>query len=40
MVMPADGPSLGMAPSGTWTWMSMFSMKRLSRPSASARERT
>ena len=24
MVMPADGPSLGMAPSGTWMWMSIF----------------
>ena len=23
MVTPAEGPSLGMAPSGTWTWMSM-----------------
>ena len=22
IVMPADGPSLGMAPSGKWTWMS------------------
>jgi hypothetical protein len=22
-VMPADGPSLGMAPSGTCTWMSI-----------------
>jgi ATP-dependent Lon protease len=22
---PADGPSLGVAPSGTWTWMSFFS---------------
>ena len=25
MAMPADGPSLGVAPSGTWTWMSRFS---------------
>ena len=24
IVMPADGPSLGIAPSGTWTWMSTF----------------
>ena len=22
---PADGPSLGVAPSGTWTWMSIVS---------------
>ena len=21
MVMPAEGPSLGVAPSGTWIWM-------------------
>ena len=25
MAMPALGPSLGVAPSGTWTWMSCFS---------------
>ena len=24
MVMPAEGPSLGMAPSGTCTWMSIL----------------
>ena len=24
MVMPAEGPSLGVAPSGTWIWMSTF----------------
>ncbi len=24
---PADGPSFGVAPSGTWTWMSRFSNK-------------
>ena len=24
IVIPADGPSLGIAPSGTWTWMSIF----------------
>ena len=23
MAMPADGPSLGTAPSGKWTWMSL-----------------
>ena len=25
IVIPADGPSLGVAPAGTWTWMSFFS---------------
>ena len=25
MAMPALGPSFGVAPSGTWTWMSCFS---------------
>ena len=24
MVTPAEGPSLGTAPSGTWTWISLF----------------
>ena len=24
MVMPAEGPSLGTAPSGKWIWMSRF----------------
>ena len=24
MAMPADGPSLGIAPSGKWMWMSIF----------------
>jgi hypothetical protein len=24
MEIPADGPSLGMAPSGTWMWISTF----------------
>ena len=23
MATPADGPSLGVAPSGTWTWISL-----------------
>ena len=23
MAMPAEGPSLGTAPSGKWTWMSL-----------------
>ena len=25
IVTPADGPSFGIAPSGTWTWTSRFS---------------
>ena len=25
MATPADGPSFGVAPSGTWTWMSRLS---------------
>ena len=25
IVMPADGPSLGMAPAGTWMWSVFFS---------------
>ena len=25
MATPAEGPSLGMAPAGTWTWISEFS---------------
>jgi hypothetical protein len=29
MAIPADGPSLGVAPSGTWTWMSHFEPGRL-----------
>ena len=24
MAMPAEGPSLGTAPSGKWTWISFF----------------
>ncbi len=24
IVIPAEGPSLGVAPSGTWMWMSFF----------------
>jgi hypothetical protein len=24
MPIPADGPSLGIAPSGKWMWMSLF----------------
>ena len=33
-VMPAEGPSLGMAPSGTWTWMSRPRSKSGAMPSA------
>ena len=39
MVTPADGPSLGMAPAGMWTWMSVFSRKFSSSPSHLARAR-
>ena len=28
MVIPADGPSLGVAPSGTWMWMFQWSKMR------------
>src|SRR6185503_16872110 len=40
MVIPAEGPSLGMAPSGTWMWMSILRLNPGARPSLSARERT
>ena len=40
MVMPADGPSFGIAPSGTWMWMSSVAWKSGSSPNSSARERT
>ncbi len=40
MVTPADGPSLGIAPAGTWTWMSDLSKKSGWIPRRSARERT
>lgn len=36
MVMPAEGPSLGVAPAGTWTWMKAFSKKAGSAPSSAA----
>ena len=39
MVTPAEGPSLGIAPAGTWTWMSDFSKKSGAMPSSSARDR-
>ncbi len=38
-VMPAEGPSLGVAPSGTCTWMSMSLWKSRLSPKASERER-
>ena len=33
---PADGPSLGVAPSGTCTWTSSFSISKGSRPKENA----
>jgi len=35
MVTPADGPSLGTAPAGTWMWRSRFSKKSAAIPSRS-----
>ena len=32
IVTPAEGPSLGMAPAGTWMWISWFSKKSSSIP--------
>ena len=40
MVMPADGPSFGMAPSGTCTWMSIFEWKSSGRFKSAALDRT
>ena len=40
IAMPALGPSLGVAPSGTWTWMSVRSKRGGSTPMAGAIERT
>ena len=40
MAMPADGPSFGVAPSGTWTWMSRLSKSGGLMPKSIARERT
>ena len=40
MVMPAEGPSFGVAPSGTCTWMSIFLWKSSARPSSSEWART
>jgi hypothetical protein len=39
IVMPALGPSLGIAPSGKWTWMSTLVWKSRARPKLSERER-
>ena len=39
MVIPADGPSLGIAPAGTWMCRSQFSKKSAGIPRRSARER-
>lgn len=40
MVTPADGPSLGTAPSGTWIWKFSLSKSTSVMPKASAFERT
>ena len=32
MAMPAEGPSLGMAPAGTWTWTSVLAKRSGSMP--------
>ena len=40
MATPADGPSFGVAPSGTCTWISRLSNSGGSMPKATARERT
>ena len=40
MVTPADGPSFGTAPAGTWMWMSFFSNHSGSTSSSSAWART
>ena len=40
MVTPAEGPSFGMAPAGTWTWNRLPAKTAGSMPSASACERT
>ena len=40
MATPAEGPSFGVAPSGTCTWMSRWSNKGGLMPKATARMRT
>ena len=39
IAVPALGPSLGIAPAGTWMWMSLSASSLGSMPSDSARER-
>jgi hypothetical protein len=39
IVMPAEGPSFGIAPAGTWMWMSELEWKSLFSPSREARDR-
>ena len=40
MVTPADGPSLGVAPAGTWRWNRRPSKAPGSTPSSEAWDRT
>ena len=40
IVTPADGPSFGTAPAGTWMWTSCFANQSVARPSSSVCERT
>ncbi|MBP2684848.1 MAG: rane-associated protein [Deltaproteobacteria bacterium] len=40
IVMPAEGPSFGIPPDGTWMWMSCFAWKFRGSPRRGARERT
>ena len=40
MVMPAEGPSLGVAPSGTWMWMSKSLVRSLATFSSKILART
>ena len=40
IVIPALGPSFGIAPAGTWTWNSLSSNADSSMPSSSAWART
>ena len=40
IVMPAEGPSLGTAPAGTWMWTSCAANHSGASPSSAACERT
>ena len=40
IVMPAEGPSLGIAPAGTWMWRSFFENMSGLMPSSFSRDRT